>query len=135
MMLIFQNKILAGSSYIKLPKELNHPRKGLINIDNMNHNECFKWCIVRYSHPADHHPGRILSALVSLIMKIRKNIQSIYQKKCYEDKYVEKYVDLLLIVTMFLLRILILLFMVMLYIVEKNIFAVIVYKPLVKKKY
>ena len=23
---------LAGSSYIKLPKELNHPRKGLINI-------------------------------------------------------------------------------------------------------
>ena len=30
---------LAGSSYIKLPKELCHPRKGLINIQNTNDNE------------------------------------------------------------------------------------------------
>ena len=27
---------LAGSSYIKLPKELEHPRKGLINIQNID---------------------------------------------------------------------------------------------------
>ena len=33
---------LAESSYIKLPKELNHPRKGLINIQNVDDNECFK---------------------------------------------------------------------------------------------
>ena len=33
---------LAGSSYIKLPKELDHPRKGLINIQNTDDNECFK---------------------------------------------------------------------------------------------
>ena len=33
---------LAGSSYIKLPKELDHPRKGLINIQNIDDNECFK---------------------------------------------------------------------------------------------
>ena len=33
---------LVGSSYIKLPKELNHSRKGLINIQNINYNECFK---------------------------------------------------------------------------------------------
>ena len=33
---------LAGSSYIKLPKELDHPRKGLINIQNIDNNECFK---------------------------------------------------------------------------------------------
>ena len=39
---------LAGSSYIKLPKELDHPRKGLINIQNIDDNECFKWCLVRY---------------------------------------------------------------------------------------
>ena len=25
----------------------------------MNDNECFKWCIVRYLHPADHHSTRI----------------------------------------------------------------------------
>ena len=33
---------LAESSYIKLPKELDHPRKGLINIQNIVDNECFK---------------------------------------------------------------------------------------------
>ena len=56
---ISKYNLLAGSSYIKLPKELNHPRKGLIDIQNMNDNECFKWCIVRYLHPADHHSTRI----------------------------------------------------------------------------
>ena len=30
---------LAGSIYIKLPKELDHPRKGLINIQNIDENE------------------------------------------------------------------------------------------------
>ena len=30
---------LAGSIYIKFPKELNHTRKGLINIQNTNGNE------------------------------------------------------------------------------------------------
>ena len=33
---------LVGSSYIKLPKELDHSRKGLINIQNIDDNECFK---------------------------------------------------------------------------------------------
>ena len=33
---------LAGGSYIKLPKELDHPRKGPINIQNIGDNECFK---------------------------------------------------------------------------------------------
>ena len=49
---------LAGSSYIKLPKELDHPRKGLINIQNTDDNKCFKWCLVRYLSSADHHPVR-----------------------------------------------------------------------------
>ena len=30
---------LAGSSYIKLPKELDHPRNGLINIRNIDDHE------------------------------------------------------------------------------------------------
>ena len=37
-----------GSSYIKLPKKL-------ISIPNFDDNECFKWCVVTYLHPADHH--------------------------------------------------------------------------------
>ena len=38
---------LSGSTYVKLPKELNHPMKGLINIQN-NYNKCFLWCHVRH---------------------------------------------------------------------------------------
>ena len=33
---------LAVSSFIKLPKELHHSRKGLINVQNIDDNECFK---------------------------------------------------------------------------------------------
>ena len=53
---------LAGSSYIKLPKELDHPRKGLINIQNIDDNECFKWCLVRYLYPAAQNPRTIKNA-------------------------------------------------------------------------
>ena len=52
----------AGSSYINLPKKLDHPRKGLINIQNTDDNECFNWSLVRYLNPADHHPARITKA-------------------------------------------------------------------------
>ena len=84
----------------------------MINIQNIDNNECFKWCLVRYLYSADHHPARITKAdkdftraldfkdirfpvkirdiykiektnsiaLAFLVMKIRKNIQSMYQK-------------------------------------------------------
>ena len=53
---------LAGGSYIKLPKELHHPRKGLVNIQNIDDNECFKWCIVRYLNPEDPDLAEITKA-------------------------------------------------------------------------
>ena len=34
----------------------------MINIKKKNDNECFKWCLFRYLHPADHHPARIKKA-------------------------------------------------------------------------
>ena len=46
---------LAGTSYMKLPEELNHPRKGLINIQNIDDNEFFKWSLVKYLNPADRN--------------------------------------------------------------------------------
>ena len=46
---------LAGNSYIKLPKELDHPRKVLINVQDIDHNECFKWFLVKYVNSADHN--------------------------------------------------------------------------------
>ena len=38
---------LSGNTYIKLPKELNHPMKELVNIKN-NDNKCFLWCHERH---------------------------------------------------------------------------------------
>ena len=49
---------LVASSYIDLPIELKHPRKGLINIKN-NDQKCFLWCHVRHINPVKDHPGKI----------------------------------------------------------------------------
>ena len=46
---------LRGNSHIPLPPELQHPRKGLINIQNED-NECFRWCHVRYINPKTEIP-------------------------------------------------------------------------------
>ena len=42
-----------------MPGELDHPRKRLINIGNIDDDECFKWWLVRYLNPADRNPTRI----------------------------------------------------------------------------
>ena len=34
----------------------------MINIQNIDDNKCFKWCLVRYLNSADHHPARITKA-------------------------------------------------------------------------
>ena len=49
---------LAGSSYIKLPKQLDLPIKCLINFPKIDYNEYFKRSLVRYLHPTDHDPRR-----------------------------------------------------------------------------
>ena len=49
---------LAASSYIKLPKELQHPMKGLINIKN-DDNECFRWCHLAFKFPVVNNPQRV----------------------------------------------------------------------------
>ena len=52
----------AGSTYIKLLTQLDHQRKVLVIIQNIGGNECFKWCLFRYLHPADRNPSRITKA-------------------------------------------------------------------------
>ena len=39
---ILNGNPLAGSTYINLSQELNHPKKSLGNIQNIDNNECFK---------------------------------------------------------------------------------------------
>ena len=49
---------IKGSSYIELPSELQHNKKGLINLKNKD-NECFRWCHIRYINPQEKDPQRI----------------------------------------------------------------------------
>ena len=52
---------LRGTSYIKLPAELRHPMKTLVNPKNED-NLCFLWCHNRYLNPLKVHPERITKA-------------------------------------------------------------------------
>ena len=111
---ISNNNPLARNNCVKLPKELDHPRKALIDIQNIDDNKCFKWCLVWYLNPADDNrrsitkadknfakrpdfkdikfpvkirdihkiEKKIPSALAFLVMKIKKNIQSLCIKTC-----------------------------------------------------
>ena len=71
-----------------MPKELDHPRKGLINIQNIHDNECFKCSIVRYLNSANHHPARITKADEDFLknldfkdIKFTFKIRDIHRKK------------------------------------------------------
>ena len=55
---VVQYEPMKGSSYIQLPEELRHHRKGLINMKNED-NECFRWCHIRHLNPQDKDPQRI----------------------------------------------------------------------------
>ena len=49
---------MKGSSHIKLPKELQHSAKGLINVQS-NDNQCFGWCNIRHLNQKNTNPQRI----------------------------------------------------------------------------
>ncbi|XP_052128658.1 uncharacterized protein LOC127750599 [Frankliniella occidentalis] len=51
---------MRGSSYIRLPPVLANARMGIINIQNKNDNECFRWCCLAAKYPCDRpHPERV----------------------------------------------------------------------------
>ena len=45
-----------------MPKDLYHPTKGLLNIQDIDDNEGFNWSIVRHWNSAHHHPVGIKNA-------------------------------------------------------------------------
>ena len=49
---------LKGSSHFELPEKLRNS-KGVVNMNNKNDNECFKWAITRVFNPVDHNKGNI----------------------------------------------------------------------------
>ena len=51
-------KPLRGSSYLPLPEKIKN-KKAMINIENKNDNECFRWCHLAFLFPPKNHPERI----------------------------------------------------------------------------
>src|SRR6201990_2988539 len=62
-------KPLRASSYIETPIRYKNPKFGLINIQNKNDNECFKWCIARSDCLDEGH----LHRLSTRIKEVSKN--------------------------------------------------------------
>ena len=60
---------LIGSTYIKLPDQLNNSMKGLINIQN-NDNKCFLWCHVRHLNLVEKNPQRITKEEKEIVSKL-----------------------------------------------------------------
>ena len=54
-----KNRPVKDSSYIPLPKVIRN-KGALINMENRKDNQCFKWAILRYLHPREKDPQRIL---------------------------------------------------------------------------
>ena len=42
-----------------MTKRIRPPKKRFDNIQNFDFNQCFRWCLIRYLNPVDHHPERI----------------------------------------------------------------------------
>ena len=60
--------------YLKFPKELDNPRKGLINIQNTDDNQCFKWSSINYLSPVNHYLAGIAKADKYLAKKLEFKI-------------------------------------------------------------
>ena len=39
-------------------QKIRSPKKCFINVQNIDDNECLKYCLVRYLYPADHNPDK-----------------------------------------------------------------------------
>ena len=145
-------------------QKLDHPRKRLIDVQNTDDNDCFKWCLIRYLNPADCKPARIKKSdkdfaknfdFEDLKFPVRvRDIRKIEKKNsinisvfALENKekhpiYVSKIccgkhpADLLMTEEKDKRHyVLIYLCIIILYIMEKLFFAVIACKLLVQKKY
>ena len=56
-----------------MPNELQHPMKGLINIQN-DDNKCFLWCHIRHLNLIDKNPQRITKKDKELVSKLSYDV-------------------------------------------------------------
>lgn len=50
---------LKGGSKLPIPEKVQNSMKGLINMKNLNDDECFRWCYLAFKFPAKKKPQRI----------------------------------------------------------------------------
>ena len=84
---------MAGGSYPKLPKELDYPRKGLINNQNIDDTECFEWSLVKCLHLTGYNLRRIIKVDKTFAKRLdfkdikypikTRNIKKIQEKEFY----------------------------------------------------
>ena len=60
---------LKRSSYVPLLTELQHSKKGLVNIKNED-NECFRWCHIRNLNPQRKAPQRIKKSDEEILLEL-----------------------------------------------------------------
>ena len=78
------NLPMSGSTYSKLPKELDHPMKGLINLKN-DDNRCFLWCHVRHLNFNGTKPTRITKKAKEIVKELNySSVEFPVSKKDYD---------------------------------------------------
>ena len=85
---------LEGKSYIPLPKELQHHKNGLININNKD-DKCFLWCHVRHLNPQETNPQRIKRTDKELVEQLNyKGIEFPVKAKHYNKIEVQNQIKI-----------------------------------------
>ena len=81
-MKVYKIKPPRGSSYIPTPDRYCNARCGLINIQNTNDNECFKWCCKYHQTKKDKNDHRL-----TVLAKVndRFNYEGVSYPASYED--------------------------------------------------
>ncbi|CAG8805550.1 3900_t:CDS:1, partial [Racocetra fulgida] len=64
---------LQGSSYLPLPEALDKPQLGIINPQNRDDNECFKWCISAYHTREEAIKANRKPSHLNEIRRLRRN--------------------------------------------------------------
>ena len=55
----FKIQAIKWQQLYQIVKRIKPSKKTLINIQNVNDNESFKYCFLKYLYVADHHPAKI----------------------------------------------------------------------------
>ena len=95
---------LVGSRYIKLSKELNDLWKRIINIQNIDDNECFKWSIVKTLNLTGHNPRRITKADKNFAKNLDFKETQSFSAKLEIHKKLKKRIPLTLVFSVFKIK-------------------------------